>query len=149
MGTLTMTRFHKQTYDLNISLLHLGLFDYSEYEIDPDYLLCDSSKISTIRMTKLHCWGVTQKIWMIPLTRERGFLARSSTELELGETVIASADCTSSQKSESVYTCPRAPFYREMKGLLHTKNALRLREYSQCERIQECLFRLTYLQICL
>jgi hypothetical protein len=25
-----------------------------------------------------------------------------------------------SQKSESVYTCPRAPFYREMKGLLHS-----------------------------
>jgi hypothetical protein len=25
-----------------------------------------------------------------------------------------------SQKSESVYTCPRAPFYREMKGPLHS-----------------------------
>jgi hypothetical protein len=25
-----------------------------------------------------------------------------------------------SQKSESVYMCPRAPFYREMKGLLHS-----------------------------
>jgi hypothetical protein len=25
-----------------------------------------------------------------------------------------------SQKSESVYTCPRAPFYKEMKGLLHS-----------------------------
>jgi hypothetical protein len=34
------------------------------------------------------------------------------------------------QKSESVYTCPHAPFYREMKGLLHTDNTLRLREYS-------------------
>jgi hypothetical protein len=74
--------------------------------------------------------GVTRKIWMIPLTREREFLARSSTKLEHGVTVIPSADCTSSQKSESVYTCPCAPFYREMKGLLHTKNTLWPREYS-------------------
>jgi hypothetical protein len=35
-----------------------------------------------------------------------------------------------SQKSESVYTCPRTPFYREMKGLLHSQNTLELREYS-------------------
>jgi hypothetical protein len=56
MGTLTMTRLHTQTYDLNISLLHLDLFDYFEYEIDSDFLLCDSSKISTIRMTKLHVY---------------------------------------------------------------------------------------------
>jgi hypothetical protein len=34
------------------------------------------------------------------------------------------------QKPESVYTCPRAPFYREMKGLLHSLNTLELREYS-------------------
>jgi hypothetical protein len=62
--------------------------------------------------------------------REREFLARSSTKLEYRETVIPSADCTSFKKSESVYTFPRAPFYREMKGLLHTDNTLRLREYS-------------------
>jgi hypothetical protein len=62
--------------------------------------------------------------------------------------VILLDDCTSSKKFESVYMCPRAPFYRETKGLLHTENTLSLREYSQCERIQECLFRLTYLQIC-
>jgi hypothetical protein len=31
------------------------------------------------------------------------------------------ADCTSPKKSESVYTCPHAPFYREMKELLHSK----------------------------
>jgi hypothetical protein len=59
-----------------------------------------------------------------PNTREREFLAHSSTKLEHRETVIPSADCTSSQKSETVYTCPRAPFYREMKGLLHTKTPL-------------------------
>jgi hypothetical protein len=74
------------------------------------------------------CWGVTRKIRMIPLTREREFLTRSNTKWERRETVIPSADCTSSKKSESVYTCPRAPFYREMKGLLHTKNTLNLRD---------------------
>jgi hypothetical protein len=61
--------------------------------------------------------------------------------------MIPPVDCTSSQKSESVYMCPHAPFYREMKGLLHTENTLKLREYSKCERIQKCLSRLTYLQI--
>jgi hypothetical protein len=65
-----------------------------------------------------------------PNTREREFLARSTTQLECGETVIPSADCTSSKKSESDFTCPRAPFYREVKGLLHTENTLNLREYS-------------------
>jgi hypothetical protein len=37
---------------------------------------------------------------------QREFLARSGTQLGCGETVIPSADCTSSKKSESVYTCP-------------------------------------------
>jgi hypothetical protein len=31
---------------------------------------------------------------------------------------------------ESFYTCPHAPFYREMKGLLHSENTLELKEYS-------------------
>jgi hypothetical protein len=50
--------------------------------------------------------------------------------------VRAQRDCDSLcrlhklQKSESVYTCPHVPFYREMKGLLHSLNTLKLREYS-------------------
>jgi hypothetical protein len=31
---------------------------------------------------------------------------------------------------ESLYTCPRAPFYRKTKGLLHSENTLESREYS-------------------
>jgi hypothetical protein len=31
---------------------------------------------------------------------------------------------------ESIYTCPHAPFYREMKGLLHSENTLEPKEYS-------------------
>jgi hypothetical protein len=92
--------------------------------------------------------GVTRKVRMTSLTQEREFLTRSSTRWERKETVIPSANCTSSKKFESVYTCPCASFYREMKGLLHTQNTLKLREYSQCEHVQECLFHLTYLQIC-
>jgi hypothetical protein len=63
--------------------------------------------------------GVTQKIRMIPLTRERVLSTFTHK-------VRALRDCDSPnrlhkfQKSESVYTCPRAPFYREMKGLLHS-----------------------------
>jgi hypothetical protein len=39
-------------------------------------------------------------------------------------------DCSSFKGCESFYTCPRAPFYRETKGLLHSKNTLELKEYS-------------------
>jgi hypothetical protein len=39
-------------------------------------------------------------------------------------------DCSSLKSCESLYTCPRAPFYREMKGLLHSENTLELKEYS-------------------
>jgi hypothetical protein len=31
---------------------------------------------------------------------------------------------------EPLYTCPRAPFYRETKGLLHFENTLEYKEYS-------------------
>jgi hypothetical protein len=37
---------------------------------------------------------------------------------------------SNSQNSKFVYTYPRAPFYRETKGLLHSKNTLELEEYS-------------------
>jgi hypothetical protein len=38
--------------------------------------------------------------------------------------------CTRLKSCESLYTCPRAPFYRETKGLLHSEITLRSREYS-------------------
>jgi hypothetical protein len=34
------------------------------------------------------------------------------------------------QSRESLYTCPRTPFYRETKGLLHSEITLESREYS-------------------
>jgi hypothetical protein len=39
-------------------------------------------------------------------------------------------DCSRLKSCESLYTCPHAPFYREMKGLLHSENTLESKEYS-------------------
>jgi hypothetical protein len=38
--------------------------------------------------------------------------------------------CTHLKSCESLYTCPRAPFYGKTKGLLHSENTLQSREYS-------------------
>jgi hypothetical protein len=57
-------------------------------------------------------------------------------------------DCPSLKSCESSYTCPRARFYRETKGLLHSENTLELEEYSQCEHVHECLLHLIHLQAC-
>jgi hypothetical protein len=38
--------------------------------------------------------------------------------------------CTRLKSCELLYTCPCAPFYRETKGLLHSENTLKSREYS-------------------
>jgi hypothetical protein len=55
---------------------------------------------------------------------------------------------------ESLYMCPRTPFYREAKGLLHSEIVLESKEYSKCEHVQECLLHLvicgdnfTYLRV--
>jgi hypothetical protein len=47
--------------------------------------------------------------------------------------------CILLKSCESFYTCPRAPFYRKTKGLLHSEITLESREYSWCERIHERL----------
>jgi hypothetical protein len=39
-------------------------------------------------------------------------------------------DCSCIKSCESLYTCPRVPFYRETKGLLHSENTLESKEYS-------------------
>jgi hypothetical protein len=38
--------------------------------------------------------------------------------------------CAHLKSRESLYTCLRAPFYREMKGLLHSDITLESKEYS-------------------
>jgi hypothetical protein len=47
--------------------------------------------------------------------------------------------CVRLKSCESLYMCPRTPFYREMKGLLHSEITLESKEYSLCEHVQECL----------
>jgi hypothetical protein len=39
-------------------------------------------------------------------------------------------DCSCLKSCEFFYTCPRTPFYRETKRLLHSENTLESREYS-------------------
>jgi hypothetical protein len=39
-------------------------------------------------------------------------------------------DCSHFKSYEALYMCPRAPFYREMKGLLHSESTLESKEYS-------------------
>jgi hypothetical protein len=51
----------------------------------------------------------------------------------------SSKACACLKSCESLYTCPRAPLYRETKGLLHSKITLKSKEYSKCEYVQECL----------
>jgi hypothetical protein len=57
-------------------------------------------------------------------------------------------DCSHFKSYESLYTCPRAPFYRETKGLLHSESTLESKEYSLCELIYEHLLHLIHLQAC-
>jgi hypothetical protein len=38
-------------------------------------------------------------------------------------------NCSRLKSCESLYTCPRAPFYREAKGLLYFENTLESKEY--------------------
>jgi hypothetical protein len=38
--------------------------------------------------------------------------------------------CTRLKSCESLYMCPRTPFYRKTKGLLHSENTLEFRVYS-------------------
>jgi hypothetical protein len=80
------------------------------------------------RSTFLSVGGVRKFGWD-PRTWEKGKWARSSTQMTREETrnlpKIAQAS-----KVVSFYACPRTPFYREMKGLLHSESTLESKEYS-------------------
>jgi hypothetical protein len=39
-------------------------------------------------------------------------------------------DCSNLKSCDPAYTCPRAPFYKETKGLLHSESTLKPKEYS-------------------
>jgi hypothetical protein len=62
--------------------------------------------------------------------REKEWLTRSCEVMKQKETEILPQVTQIPKNCESIYTCPRTPFYRETKGLLHSKNTLELKEYS-------------------
>jgi hypothetical protein len=67
-----------------------------------------------------------RKIGRNPRTQESG---TSAQELQKRDKESPKA-CTRLKNCEPLYTCPRTPFYRETKGLLHSENTLESREYS-------------------
>jgi hypothetical protein len=73
--------------------------------------------------------GIRKSGWD-PRTQEIVQCARSSRAMTEEKTKNLLKDCLSLKSREPFYTCPRAPFYRETKGLLHSENTLELEEYS-------------------
>jgi hypothetical protein len=62
--------------------------------------------------------GGSKKSEGIP--EHKSFEQEHKSRKELGDKESPKA-CTRLKSCESLYTCPRAPFYRETKGLLHSK----------------------------
>jgi hypothetical protein len=75
--------------------------------------------------------GGIRKTGRDPCTRERD---RTVSAFECSNKAVGDLESLTSgtnfQINESVYTCPRTPFNRETKGLLHSENTLALEEYS-------------------
>jgi hypothetical protein len=75
------------------------------------------------------CWGCP-KIWMRPPnTRRRKASTFKYTDDARGDKE-SPKDCSNIKSCDRAYTCPRAPFYREMKGHLHSKSTFESMEYS-------------------
>jgi hypothetical protein len=72
------------------------------------------------------CWGV-RKLDGIPEHKIREWLHESKNKRGDNESPKV---YTHLKSCESLYTCPRAPFYREAKGLLYPEITLESREYS-------------------
>jgi hypothetical protein len=71
------------------------------------------------------CWGSENRMGS-PNIRVRN---KCTKVMKRGDRESPKA-CTRLKSCESLYTCPRAPFYRETKGLLHFEITLKSREYS-------------------
>jgi hypothetical protein len=75
--------------------------------------------------------GVSENSDKIPEHRRREYanVRVRSTDDTRGDKE-SPKDCSCLKSCESFYTCPRAPFYRETKGLLHSENVPESMEYS-------------------
>jgi hypothetical protein len=75
--------------------------------------------------------GGNRKLGYDPRTQEENVGKRSSQNRDDARGDKGSPRSHSYLKScEYFYMCPRAPFYRETNGLLHSENTLRPKEYS-------------------
>jgi hypothetical protein len=78
------------------------------------------------------CWGYPKIRTGPPNT---GLENTRRTNVQVRNTILergdkeSPKDCSRLKSCESFYTCPRAPFYRETKGLLHSENDLESKEY--------------------
>jgi hypothetical protein len=77
------------------------------------------------------CWGVSENPDKIPEHKRKVYanVQVRSTDDVRGDKE-SPKDCSCLKSCESFYTCPRAPFYRETKGLLHSESTLESKEYS-------------------
>jgi hypothetical protein len=83
--------------------------------------------------------GVSENLDKTP-EHKRGKYATVQVRSTVGERgdKESSKDCSCIKSCESLYTCPRAPFYRETKRLLHSENTLESKEYPSVN-MYECL----------
>jgi hypothetical protein len=77
------------------------------------------------------CWGVSENPDKIPEHKRKVYanVQVRSTYDARGDKE-SPKDCSCLKSCEPFYMCPRAPFYRETKGLLHSENTLGSKEYS-------------------
>jgi hypothetical protein len=75
------------------------------------------------------CWGYPKFRMRSPTTREWDVNTFKYTDDARGDKE-SPKDCSCLKSCESFYTCPRTPFYRETKGLLHSESTLESKEYS-------------------
>jgi hypothetical protein len=74
--------------------------------------------------------GGTRKIRIRPPNIKGGNARMFRNTNDVGRDRESPKDCSRLKSCECFYTCPRAPFYRETKGLLHSENTLEPKEYS-------------------
>jgi hypothetical protein len=74
--------------------------------------------------------GGIRKFGRGPRTQEQWIQKCLEIQMTWEETKNLLKTAHASKVVSPLYTCPRAPFYREKKGLLHSESTLESKEYS-------------------
>jgi hypothetical protein len=114
----------------------------------PAFALC-IWHLTNLGFSVVYVGGVSENPDMIP-EHESGKYANVQVRVTVdakGEKE-SPKDCSCLKSCDPFYTCPRAPFYRETKGLLHSESTLESKKYSKCEHVHECLLHPIHLQAC-